>query len=219
MGKKINIVLLILSIVIFFYGSFTDRNIEVITRGVSLVINIYLLIASLINKNKSSKTILILSLLLTCFFAYATVSSVYFNTKHYQYLNSEEFYIENAKELERSLEDSAKYYYEEEHYIENLDINTFKITKEQAEQEFDEKWYDLKKDDLGVCDGYTIISTDQQYLNKIIDNYKRRMNTDTYEPEDIVSYAAYSGIRDSLSIKAFITCNGDYSYTSDGYDK
>jgi len=78
-------------------------------RGISCIINIYLLVVSLVNKNKSSKTILILSLLLTCFFAYATVSGVFFNTKHNQYLNSEEFYIENAKSLERSLADSAKY--------------------------------------------------------------------------------------------------------------
>jgi len=218
MSKIINTFLLILSIVIFLFGSFTNRYIEVIMRGISLVINIYLLIISLIDKNKSNKTILILSILLTCFFGYATVSGVFFNAKKTQFLNSEEFYIENAKSLERSLADSAKYYYELEHYIENLDISTFKITKKQAESEFNEKWYNLTKEELGVCDGYTIISIDQQNLNKVIDRYKRKMNTDTYKPEHIVSYA-YWDIMDSLSIKAFVTCNGDYSYTTDGYNK
>jgi len=217
MKNKINISLLILSVIIFLFGAFTNRNIEVILRGIACAINVYLLIISLVNRNKSSKTILILSLLLICFFAYATVSGVYFNIKHNQYLNSEEFYIEKAKSLERSLEDSAKYYYELEHYIENLDINTFKITKEQAEQEFDEKWYNLTKDDLGICDGYTIISTDKQYLNKIIDNYKRKMNTDTYLPNQVASFA-YWNIMDSLNIKAFITCNGDYTYITAGYE-
>lgn len=218
MNKKINVILLILSIVIFLCGSFTNRYIEVIMRGISLVINIYLLIISLIDKNKSNKVILILSILLTCFFGYATISGAFFNAKKTQYLNSEEFYIENAKSLERSLADSAKYYYELEFYIENLGTNTFKITKNQAEQEFNEKWYNLTKEELGVCDGYTIISVDQQHLNKIIDSYKRKMNTDTYKPEHIVSYA-YNDIIDSLSIKVFITCDGDYSYTTDGYNK
>ena len=218
MNKKMNVILLILSIVIFLCGSFTNRYIEVIMRGISLVINIYLLIISLIDKNKSNKTMLILSILSTCFFGYATVSGVFFNAKKTQFLNSEEFYIENAESLERSLEDSAKYYYELEHYIENLGTNTFKITKNQAEQEFNEKWYNLTKEELGVCDGYTIISVDQQNLNKIIDDYKKEMNTDTYKPEYIVSYA-YSNIMDNLSIKAFITCSGDYSSTTDAYNK
>ena len=218
MSKKINIVLLILSIVIFFYGSFTNRNIEVIMRGISCIINIYLLVVSLINKNKSNKTILVLSLLLTCFFAYATVSGIYFNMKHNQYQNSEDFYIENAKSLERSLADSAKYYYELAYYIENLDINTIKITKKQAEKEFGEKWYNLTKEELGVCDGYTIISVDQQNLNKIIDDYKKEFNTDTYIPNIVASYG-YDRIRESITIKSFISCTGDYSYTTDGYNK
>lgn len=218
MNKKINVFLLALSIIIFLFGSFTNRNIEVIIRGISLVINIYLLIISLVDKNKSNKVILILSILLTCFFGYATVSGAFFNQQHKQYLNSEEFYIEKAESLERSLEDSAKYYYKLEHYIENLGTNSFKITKEQAEKEFDEKWYNLEKDDLGVCDGYTIISVDQQNLNKIIDDYKKEFNTDTYIPNIVASYG-YDRIRESMTIKSFISCTGDYSYTTDGYNK
>ena len=188
----------------------------------SKIINIFLLILSivisLIDKNKSNKTILILSILLTCFFGYATVSGVFFNVKKTQFLNSEEFYIENAKSLERSLADSAKYYYELEHYIENLDISTFKITKKQAESEFNEKWYNLTKEELGTCDGYTIISVDQQNLNKIIDDYKKEFNTDTYIPNIVASYG-YDRIRESITIKSFISCTGDYSYTTDGYNK
>ena len=218
MNKKINVILLILSIVIFLCGSFTNRYIEVIIRGISLVINIYLLIISLIDKNKSNKVILILSILLTCFFGYATISGAFFNAKKTQYLNSEEFYIENAKSLERSLEDSAKYYYELEFYIENLGTNTFKITKNQAEQEFNEKWYNLTKEELGVCDGYTVINVNQQNLNKIIDDYKKEYNTDTYIPHIVASYG-YDRIRESITIKSFISCNGDYSYTTDRYNK
>ena len=127
--------------------------------------------------------------------------------------------IKEAKSISEydSLSDSAKYYYDLEYYIENLDVNNFKITKNQAEKDFNEKWYNLTKEELGACEGYTIISVNQQRLNEIIDNYKREMNTDTYKPEYIVSYD-YSNIMDSLSIKTFINCNGNYSYTTDGFN-
>lgn len=215
--KKLNIFLLILSVIIIFVSGFSSRNIEILMRSLSFAINFYIFIVSIVSIKKSSILILIISLLLTLFFGFATVSGAISNIKINKYQKSEKFYIEQAKQLEDSLSDSAKYYYDLEYYIENLDVNNFKITKNQAEKDFNEKWYNLTKEELGACEGYTIISVNQQRLNEIIDNYKREMNTDTYKPEYIVSYD-YSNIMDSLSIKTFINCNGNYSYTTDGFN-
>ena len=215
--KKLNIFLLILSVIIIFVSGFSSRNIEILMRSLSCAINFYIFIVSIVSIKKSSILILIISLLLTLFFGFATVSGAISNIKINKYQKSEKFYIEQAKQLEDSLSDSAKYYYDLEYYIENLDVNNFKITKNQAEKDFNEKWYNLTKEELGACEGYTIISVNQQRLNEIIDNYKREMNTDTYKPEYIVSYD-YSNIMDSLSIKTFINCNGNYSYTTDGFN-
>ena len=215
--KKLNIFLLILSVIIIFVSGFSSRNIEILMRSLSCAINFYIFIVSIVSIKKSSILILIISLLLTLFFGFATVSGAISNIKINKYQKSEKFYIEQAKQLEDSLSDSAKYYYDLEYYIENLDVNNFKITKNQAEKDFNEKGYNLTKEELGACDGYTIISVNQQRLNEIIDNYKREMNTDTYKPEYIVSYD-YSNIMDSLSIKTFINCNGNYSYTTDGFN-
>ena len=215
--KKLNIFLLILSVIIIFVSGFSSRNIEILMRSLSFAINFYIFIVSIVSIKKSSILILIISLLLTLFFGFATVSGAISNIKINKYQKSEKFYIEQAKQLEDSLSDSAKYYYDLEYYIENLDVNNFKITKNQAEKDFNEKWYNLTKEELGACEGYTIISVNQPRLNEIIDNYKREMNTDTYKPEYIVSYD-YSNIMDSLSIKTFINCNGNYSYTTDGFN-
>lgn len=215
--KRINIFLLILSIIIIFVSMFSSGNIEVLMLGLSCVINVYIFIVSLVSIKKSSITMLIISLLLTLFFGFGTISVIISNAKRNNYLNSEEFYIEQAKDLERSLSNSAKYYYDLEYYVENLNIGKITITKLQAEDKFDEKWFELKEDELGTCDGYIVINVNQDNIENIIENYKERINTDSYTPGRIVSYD-YDGIRESLNINAFISCNGNYSYTTDGFN-
>lgn len=215
--KKINIFLLILSIIIFFLSMFQDKNIEALLRGISFGINMYIFIISLVLVKKSNKVILIISLLLTLFFGFGTISSTISNVKRNNYLNSEEFYVEEAKSLERSLSDSAQYYYDLEYYIENLDLEKIIITKEQAEENFEENWFRLKQDKLGICDGYIVINIDQNNIKNIIESYKKRINSQQYIPDSVVSLY-YDEVMSSLNIDVFVSCNGAYSYTTDGFD-
>ena len=219
--SKINVILIICSVIIFFISMFSDRNIENIMMTISFIINIYVLISSIISikkySNKSTITIMIISLLLAIFFGFGAISGIVSTSKRNNYLKSEDFYIEQAKSLESSLVDSAKYYYNLEYYVENLDINNIKITKLEAEKNFNEKWFDLKKDDLGVCDGYVVININQEMIKNLIDEYKRRYNTDTYTAGVIVNYD-YDRVMNSLNINAYISCNGDFSYTTNGYN-
>ena len=132
--------------------------------------------------------------------------------------DSEKYYIEAAKALEESLTQSAKYYYKPSYYFENTNLDKIVISKNQSENEFNEKWFKLKKEDLGNCDGYIVININQDYINYTIERYKRNMGVSDYSSENVADYDD-SRVIDTLKINSFINCNGKYTYKTIGYDE
>lgn len=217
-SKSINIVLIILSIIIFFISMFQSRIVELILRIVSFIINLSVFISSIYmikNQNKKSIVIIIISIILTLFFGLMSITGFILTIKIETYQKSEDFYIENAKQLEKSLNNSAKFY-NREYYVNyiidnfnNDNDNNIIITKSQAEEKYKEKWYKLKEEDLGICDGYTVISIN-----------KDELSNKEYTKEDIIKYLDYNEYYDLLNINTYLSCKNDkYTYTTNNYNK
>lgn len=216
----INAILLFVSIIIVFILSMFQK--DLLGFIISVILNIYVLISTITMVKEEKKIslfiIMVLSLLLIVFFGYSIVNSTLFNHNKTKYFDSEEYYIETAKDLEESLNNSAKHYYEPSYYFENTNLDKIVVSKYQAENEFNEKWFKLKKEELGNCNGYIVISVDQDYINRMIESCNKRYGESECSPDYIASLDNY-GITETLNIKSFISCSGKYVYKTVGYDE
>ena len=92
------------------------------------------------------------------------------------------------------------------------------VSKYQAENEFNEKWFKLSKDELGKCNGYIIIIVDQEYINRMIERCKKQYGESFCSSDYIASLDNY-GVTETLNIKSYISCSGKYTYNTIGYDE
>lgn len=216
----INIVLLLISIIIVLILGIFQK--DLLGYIILILLNIYVFISSIAmiktEKKISLFIIIILSSLLIVFFGYSLVRLISYINNRTEYFESKEYYIETAKDLEESLKHSAKYYYEPSYYFENTNLDKIVVSKYQAENEFNEKLFKLKKDKLGNCNGYIVIIVDQEYINRMIERCKKQYGESFCSSDYIASLDNY-GVTETLNIKSYISCSGKYTYNTIGYDE
>lgn len=209
--KYISLGLLILSFMIFIVGIFIDQTVVGLSLVgiITLILEIISLICCIIFNIKQEKNtlvyiLLIISILSALFNSLFLINDIQNNLRSKKYYNSEKFLTETAKLYEESIEynisksEILKQLYKEDVEIISLD-NLVKVADVGYINTLEEHGY--------TCDGYIELKQDHNYSK---DEFYKIINDEYAE-----NYTMDKFFHD---IKAYVNCQGKYSYQTDGYD-